>query len=115
MAERPRETAISPVRTISIRPNGRIIRSNASIFESPPVISIVTERFDTSTTVPRKMLANSRISRRDSLSAAPATSREATGGLPTLPHFAPKAKRAIYLHMVGGPSQMDLYDYKPVM
>ena len=30
-------------------------------------------------------------------------------------HFAPKAKRVIYLHMVGGPSQMDLYDYKPVM
>src|SRR5712692_6934373 len=30
-------------------------------------------------------------------------------------HFPPKAKRAIYLHMVGGPSQMDLYDYKPVM
>jgi hypothetical protein len=31
------------------------------------------------------------------------------------PHFAPKAKQVIYLHMVGGPSQMDLYDYKPVM
>jgi len=31
------------------------------------------------------------------------------------PHFAPKAKRVIYLHMVGGPSQMDLFDYKPVM
>jgi hypothetical protein len=30
-------------------------------------------------------------------------------------HFAPKAKRVIYLHMVGGPSQMDLYDYKPKM
>jgi hypothetical protein len=32
-----------------------------------------------------------------------------------LPHFPPKAKNIIYLHMVGGPSQMDLYDYKPVM
>ncbi len=32
-----------------------------------------------------------------------------------LPHFAPKAKHVIYLHMVGGPSQMDLYDYKPQM
>jgi hypothetical protein len=32
-----------------------------------------------------------------------------------LPHFAPKAKRVIYLHMVGGPSQLDLYDYKPTM
>ena len=34
-------------------------------------------------------------------------------GIPT--HFAPKAKQVIYLHMVGGPSQMDLFDYKPVM
>jgi Protein of unknown function (DUF1501) len=38
---------------------------------------------------------------------------EAVGGLPGLPHFAPKAKRAIYLHMVGAPPQMDLFDYKP--
>ncbi|MFM2096907.1 MAG: hypothetical protein RIS70_4031 [Planctomycetota bacterium] len=30
-------------------------------------------------------------------------------------HFPGKAKRVIYLHMVGGPPQMDLYDYKPVM
>src|SRR5262245_29055083 len=30
-------------------------------------------------------------------------------------HFAPKAKQVIYLHMVGGPPQMDLFDYKPVM
>src|SRR3954470_15291466 len=30
-------------------------------------------------------------------------------------HFAPKAKQVIYLHMVGGPSQMDLFDYKPQM
>lgn len=37
------------------------------------------------------------------------------GGLPGLPHFAPKAKRAIYLHMNGGPAQMDLLDYKPKM
>jgi len=34
---------------------------------------------------------------------------------PVLPHFPPKAKRVIYLHMVGGPSQIDLYDYKPEM
>ncbi|MGE3777477.1 MAG: DUF1501 domain-containing protein, partial [Pirellulaceae bacterium] len=32
-----------------------------------------------------------------------------------LNHFAPKAKHVIYLHMVGGPPQLDLYDYKPVM
>jgi hypothetical protein len=29
------------------------------------------------------------------------------------PHFAPKAKRIIYLHMNGGPSQLDTFDYKP--
>jgi hypothetical protein len=38
-----------------------------------------------------------------------------TGGLPDLPHFAPKAKRAIYLFMNGAPSQMDMWDYKPKM
>ena len=37
----------------------------------------------------------------------------ATGGLPGLPHFAPKAKRVIYLHQSGAPSQIDLFDYKP--
>jgi hypothetical protein len=31
------------------------------------------------------------------------------------PHFKAKAKRVIYLHMVGGPSQMDLFDHKPGM
>ncbi len=35
------------------------------------------------------------------------------GAVPT--HFPAKAKQVIYLHMVGGPSQIDLYDYKPVM
>ncbi|MBC8355863.1 MAG: DUF1501 domain-containing protein [Planctomycetes bacterium] len=35
------------------------------------------------------------------------------GGLPDLPHFAPKAKRVIYLFQSGAPSQMDLFDYKP--
>lgn len=32
-----------------------------------------------------------------------------------LPHFAGKAKAIIYLHMNGGPAQMDLWDYKPTM
>jgi Protein of unknown function (DUF1501) len=47
--------------------------------------------------------------------AADGASPSPTGGLPGLPHFAPKARRAIYLHMNGGPSQMDLFDYKPKM
>src|SRR5437879_68343 len=32
---------------------------------------------------------------------------------PRPPHFAPKAKRVIYLFMEGAPSQLDLFDYKP--
>src|SRR5689334_2750909 len=28
-------------------------------------------------------------------------------------HFKPKAKRVIYLHMIGAPSQLDLFDAKP--
>ena len=35
------------------------------------------------------------------------------GGLPDLPHHPATAKRFIYLFMNGGPSQMDMYDYKP--
>jgi hypothetical protein len=31
------------------------------------------------------------------------------------PHFRPRAKRVIYLFMAGGPSQMDLFDYKPAL
>jgi hypothetical protein len=36
-----------------------------------------------------------------------------TGGLTGLPHFAAKARRVIFLHQSGGPSQIDLLDYKP--
>jgi uncharacterized protein (DUF1501 family) len=39
----------------------------------------------------------------------------ASGGIPGLPHFAPKAKRCIYLHLVGAPPQMETFDYKPQM
>jgi hypothetical protein len=38
-----------------------------------------------------------------------------TGGIPGIPHFAPKAKRIIYLFMSGAPSQLDMWDYKPKM
>ncbi len=33
--------------------------------------------------------------------------------LPSVPHFAPKAKRVIYLFQSGGPSQLETFDYKP--
>src|SRR5213592_39197 len=37
--------------------------------------------------------------------------RGALGG----PHFPPKAKRVIYLFMSGGPSQLETFDYKPLL
>ncbi len=39
----------------------------------------------------------------------------AAPSIPNLANFAPKAKRVIYLHMEGAPSQLDLYDYKPTL
>jgi uncharacterized protein (DUF1501 family) len=49
------------------------------------------------------------------LSGAPPKAEGGVPGLPGLPHFAPKAKRVIYLHMVGAPPQHDLFDWKPKM
>ena len=48
-----------------------------------------------------------------SLLGRPLFAAAPAGGLPGCPHFAPKAKRVIYLFMHGGPSQLDLFDHKP--
>src|SRR5439155_24343772 len=42
------------------------------------------------------------------------------GGAPAMaadgiPHFKPRAKRVIFLFQAGGPSHLDLFDYKPAM
>jgi hypothetical protein len=44
---------------------------------------------------------------------APAAERKRIGGIAGLPHFAPKAKRVIYLFQNGAPTHVDLFDYKP--
>jgi hypothetical protein len=38
-----------------------------------------------------------------------------TGGILASPHFRPRAKRVIFLFMHGGPSQIDTFDYKPLL
>ncbi|MFM8252692.1 MAG: DUF1501 domain-containing protein, partial [Planctomycetota bacterium] len=48
-------------------------------------------------------------------SAAEPIARQRIGGLPSLPHFAPKAKRVVYLFQNGAPPHLDLFDYKPEM
>ncbi|MEM1225492.1 MAG: DUF1501 domain-containing protein [Planctomycetota bacterium] len=40
---------------------------------------------------------------------------DAANRLNAFPHFAPQAKRVIFLFQSGAPSQMDLFDYKPAM
>jgi len=50
-----------------------------------------------------------------SASGKDAEKRKSVGGLPELPHFVGKAKRVIYLFMAGGPSHIDLFDYKPAL
>src|SRR5688572_21968659 len=44
--------------------------------------------------------------------AARGVAPQPLGALPAF-HHAPKAKRVIYLFMSGGPSHIDLFDYKP--
>ncbi len=51
---------------------------------------------------------------RDLFAAGPSEPWKTKGALPAL-HFAPKAKRVIYLFMSGAPSQIDLFDPKPVL
>jgi hypothetical protein len=50
--------------------------------------------------------------RRAAAESVTATAAHAAATLPA-PHFAPRAKRAIYLHMVGAPSQLETFDWKP--
>ncbi len=52
---------------------------------------------------------------RDLHSSETTSSSSRVGGLPGIPHFAPKAKRVIYLLQSGAPSQVDLLDHKPTL
>src|SRR5437762_9033759 len=45
--------------------------------------------------------------------AAPSSSDLLNPLAPKLPHYPAKAKNIIYLFMAGGPSQLELLDYKP--
>jgi hypothetical protein len=51
----------------------------------------------------------------DLLASTSQATPQRVGGLPALPHFAPKAKRVIFLHQSGGPSQLETFDYKPAL
>src|SRR5881628_142922 len=50
-----------------------------------------------------------------SAGAAEASSEMANPLAPKPPHFPARAKRVIYMHMVGAPSQIDLFEHKPAL
>ncbi len=53
---------------------------------------------------------------RDALAGPSSTDSPARmGGLPGLPHFAPKAKNVIYLFQNGAPTHVDTFDWKPAI
>src|SRR2546421_6713908 len=52
---------------------------------------------------------------RDAFGATPAKPENPFQGILSAPHFPACAKRIIYLFMAGGPSQLDLFDYKPAL
>ncbi|MDV6030525.1 MAG: DUF1501 domain-containing protein [Phycisphaera sp. RhM] len=63
-------------------------------------------------------IAASQLLQRDFAAAAPAVSPNAgipSGGVVNPTHHAPKAKRVIYLFQAGGPSQLETWDYKPLL
>ena len=49
------------------------------------------------------------------LSALAGDDNQRIKGILAQPHFPPRAKRIIYLFQSGGPSQLDLFDYKPLL
>jgi hypothetical protein len=51
---------------------------------------------------------------RDGLAAEDSAGRR-FGGLPNLPHFPARAKHVIYLFQNGGPTHVELFDYKPAL
>jgi uncharacterized protein (DUF1501 family) len=77
-------------------------------FPHDPLLALTRREFFSRTATGMGSLAlASLLGRSMTLSAAPAA------GMLQRPHFAPKAKRVIYLFMHGGPSQLDLFDHKP--
>jgi hypothetical protein len=79
----------------------------------PPVdpLALTRRHFLSSAALGLGGIALSTLLPRELRAAAP----RAVGGLPELPHFPPKAKRVIYLFQSGGPSQQELFDYKPLL
>jgi hypothetical protein len=80
---------------------------------NPEAVAMTRRAFFSRTGVSLGTTALAFLLRENGLAAPPPGASGPGAGLPGLPHFAPKAKRVIYLFQSGGPSQLDLFDHKP--
>src|SRR4030095_7509896 len=79
--------------------------------DAPHPLSVTRRRFLGQAGIGIGAAALAELLQADLFAQSAATS--ATGGLPGLPHFAPRDKRVIYMFQSGAPSQLDLFDHKP--
>jgi len=87
-----------------------------NLFNNPHALAMTRRHFFRSTGFSLGATALAALQAQDARADAKAKG-DKTGLNAALPetHFPAKCKHVIYLHMVGGPAQMDLYDYKPKM
>ncbi len=87
-----------------------------SFIQSQPALNLARRRFLVQGLGGAGAFALSSLLDSDGISAGEKTADKPSAHDPTLPrspHFAPTAKRIIYIYLEGGPSQMDLFDPKP--
>ena len=82
-------------------------------FEEPNLRTITRRHFFRDCQVGLGSLALASLMNDRPLSAAPENARLTNPFAPQQGHFPAKAKNVIFLFMAGGPSQLDLFDYKP--
>ncbi|QJX00658.1 DUF1501 domain-containing protein [Frigoriglobus tundricola] len=90
-----------------------------NLFHNPAALELTRRHFFASTGLSLGSMALASLAGR-AADGAPvprdgADTTTGTGAALAHTHFPTKCKNVIYLHMVGGPAQMDLYDYKPKM
>jgi hypothetical protein len=85
-----------------------------NLFHNPLALGMTRRHFFRSAGFSLGATALAALQAREARAAAKGNKTGLNAALPET-HFPGKCKNIIYLHMVGGPAQMDLYDYKPKM
>jgi hypothetical protein len=92
-----------------------MIRSNALDAEQVALQEITRRHFFANCGVGLGALALNQLLARDGMAATPVRIDAANPLAPRKPHFPARAKRVIYLFMAGGPSQLELFEDKPML